>query len=56
MYILADEFNIKPWEANEDGEKYKDDLTTIIALKYLHHAAQKHENERAALSATVKSK
>ena len=56
MYILADEFNIKPWEVNDDGEIYKDDLTSMIALKYLQHAAQKHENERAALSTNLGKK
>jgi len=54
MFILADEFKIPPWQHNEDGEVYKDDLTTIIALKYFQHAASKREHDKANLNATLR--
>lgn len=55
MYIMANEFHIPPWEYNEDGERYKDDITSIIALKYIQNAAAKHESEKARLQSTVDS-
>jgi hypothetical protein len=56
MFVMADEFNIPPWEYNEDGERYKDDITSIIALKYIQQAAQKHEQEKAMLKSTLDKK
>lgn len=55
MYIMANEFHIPPWEYNEDGERYKDDITSIIAIKYIQNAAAKHEQEKAQLQSRVDS-
>jgi hypothetical protein len=56
MFILIDEFKIKPWEYNDDGEVYKEDLANIIALKYMQSDAKRREQEKADIKAGLQQK
>jgi hypothetical protein len=47
MWLLAEEYKIKPWECNDDGEVYKEDISNLIAIKQLQHEAEKREIERS---------
>lgn len=53
QFILADEFKIKPWESNLDGEHYPEDLSNIIALKRMQGEAIQHERNKTALQQTI---
>jgi hypothetical protein len=56
MFLLADEFHIKPWEYNADGEVYKEDLSDIIALKYMKNESEKRAREKAENAAKLHMK
>jgi hypothetical protein len=46
MYIMANEFHIKPWEYNSDGEVYQEDLVDLRAIKQIQWKSEKDEMER----------
>lgn len=44
-YILLKNFGIKPWEVNDTGKVYKEDLVYMIKLEeFQNEAARKWEN------------
>jgi len=48
-YLLARDFNIKPWETDPDGEKYPEDFNSLIAFSRLEsEAMKKSQAERDA--------
>jgi len=49
-WILAKQFGIKPWETDPDGEKYPEDLNSLIAFWRLEREAMKKEQDSAAAS------
>jgi len=40
MYVLAKQYGIRPWEYNDDGEKYPEDLNSLIAFARLEAEAE----------------
>jgi hypothetical protein len=50
MYIMANEFHIKPWEYNSDGEVYQEDLVDLRAIKQIQWKSEKDERERGQQS------
>lgn len=54
-YILLKNFGIKPWETNETGEAYKEDLVYMIALEnFVNEAQRKWNNSSDAGSVKVR--
>jgi len=53
-FILAKTFGIKPWEVDPEGEKYPEDLNSLIAFSRLWNEAMKksasEQEARAAFS------
>ena len=47
MYTLASEFGIKPWEANLDGEKYPEDISTLLLIHHIRMTAERDAQQRA---------
>jgi len=46
-YILAKQYGIRPWELNEDGEKYPEEINSLIAFYNLEVISKnKSESER----------
>lgn len=46
MYIMADQFKLPPWQYNEDGSVYQEDISDILSMKKIEWAAHKQEMER----------
>jgi len=49
-WILAKQFGIKPWETDPEGEKYPEDLNSLIAFWRLEREAMKKEQDSSAAS------
>jgi len=54
MYVLAKQYGIRPWEYNEDGEKYPEDLNSLIAFAALEAEAGNKQEAAAAAAAKLK--
>ena len=52
-YVLARDFRIKPWEINEDAEKYPEDLNSLIAFSRLESEAMRKKQAEADARANM---
>lgn len=46
MYVMLRDYYIKPWELNDTGEKYYEDIQAIMLMARMEQDAQKREEQR----------